>query len=75
MLPACRGLEQQIQDLNFQVSILLNQQQRSSAGAARSGTPQRLSSSGLDEDSTRIITANDAISQHLLAFKDVQVIF
>ena len=67
-----RALEQQIQDLNFQISVILNERQRSSNGDFAAGTTLS-TSAGRENGDLRIVTANDAISQHLLSFTDIQV--
>ena len=67
-----RALEQQIQDLNFQMSVVLNEHQRSSNGHFVAGKALP-ASDNLENGDRRIVTADDAISQHLLSFTDIQV--
>lgn len=65
-----RSLEQQVKDLGQQVAVLVNQvhslQGNIAPSRLRPGTPS--SSSG-------VVTADDIISDRLVSFHDIQVVF
>ena len=71
----CSLLEQNIQDLNRQVALLLNEQQRRANGRALGSSSATLALTGPSSGPSNRFTADDAVSEHLVAFTSIQVAF
>ena len=69
----CSLLEQNIQDLNRQVAVLLNEQQRRANGRASGASNATLTLTAAGSGPSDRFTADDAISEHLVAFTSIQV--